>query len=129
VQIEHVGIMTRNMERLTLFYQTYFGATSGARYVNPSSGLQSRFLTIGSGVRLELMQTPSAEQAHSSEHRVPSGYAHLAISVGPQAEVDQLTNRLQRDGYQVLDGPRWTGDGYYESKVLDPDGNLIEITC
>jgi hypothetical protein len=26
----------------------------------------------------------------------------------------------------VLDGPRRTGDGYYESAVLDPDGNRLE---
>lgn len=26
------------------------------------------------------------------------------------------------------DGPRRTGDGFYESAVLDPEGNRIEIT-
>jgi lactoylglutathione lyase len=29
---------------------------------------------------------------------------------------------------RVLDEPRCTGDGYYESVVLDPDGNRIELT-
>ena len=36
--------------------------------------------------------------------------------------------RLAADSVPVLDGPRHTGDGYYESVVLDPDGNRIELT-
>jgi Glyoxalase/Bleomycin resistance protein/Dioxygenase superfamily len=57
------------------------------------------------------------------------GYAHLAMSVGSESAVDALTMRLVNDGYQRLDGPRRTGDGYYESVVLDPEGNRIEITA
>ncbi len=57
-----------------------------------------------------------------------TGYIHLALAVGSQAEVDALTERLRADGFRALDGPPWTGDGYYESVVLDPDGNRIEIT-
>jgi lactoylglutathione lyase len=53
---------------------------------------------------------------------------HFAIAVGSDALVDQLTQRLKEDGVPVLDGPRRTGDGYYESVVLDADGNRIEIT-
>lgn len=56
------------------------------------------------------------------------GYIHLALSAGSEAAVDALTARLKAAGYPVLDGPRRTGDGYYESVVLDPDGNRIEIT-
>jgi lactoylglutathione lyase len=57
------------------------------------------------------------------------GLTHLAISLGSEAAVDELTARLQSDGVTVLDGPRRTGDGYYESVVLDPEGNRIEITA
>lgn len=57
------------------------------------------------------------------------GLTHLAVSVGSESRVDELTNRLRRDGYEAVDGPRPTGDGYYESVVLDPDGNRIEITA
>jgi len=57
------------------------------------------------------------------------GLTHLAVSVGSESGVDELTHRLRRDGYEALDGPRRTGDGYYERVVLDPDGNRIEITA
>ena len=57
-----------------------------------------------------------------------TGYIHLAFSAGSREAVDALTERLRADGYRILDGPRTTGDGYYESTTLDPDRNRIEIT-
>jgi lactoylglutathione lyase len=57
-----------------------------------------------------------------------TGLIHFAISVGSEQSVDALTSRLGRDGFRILDGPRRTGDGCYESVVLDPDGNRVEIT-
>ena len=59
---------------------------------------------------------------------VRPGYIHLAISLGTKAMVDELTNQLKNDGYTILSGPRITGDGYYESCVLDCENNQIEIT-
>jgi lactoylglutathione lyase len=57
-----------------------------------------------------------------------TGFIHLAFSTGSEEQVDELTNRLRQDGYTIADGPRRTGDGYYESVAFDPDGNRIEIT-
>lgn len=56
------------------------------------------------------------------------GYAHIAFSVGSAAAVDALTKRLREDGYEVISGPRTTGDGYYESCIVGIEGNQIEIT-
>ena len=56
------------------------------------------------------------------------GLAHIAMGVGSREAVDELTCRLGSDGYEVLSGPRTTGDGYYESCILGPENNLIEIT-
>ena len=42
--------------------------------------------------------------------------------------MDALTARLKADGYEVISGPRITGDGYYESCITAVEGNLIELT-
>lgn len=57
-----------------------------------------------------------------------TGYIHLAFSAGSKENVTTLTERLQAAGYEVMSGPRTTGDGYFESLVLDPEGNQVEIT-
>jgi lactoylglutathione lyase len=127
--IEHVAIWTADLERLRAFYELHFGARSSARYSNPAKQFESYFLSFASGARLELMSRPSvaAPPSPATPAATPSGYAHLAISVGSRARVDELTAQLRGAGVPVLDGPRQTGDGYYESVVLDPDGNRIEI--
>ena len=57
-----------------------------------------------------------------------SGFIHIAFSLGNREDVDSLTERLKNDGYIVASGPRITGDGYYESCILDAEGNQIELT-
>lgn len=129
MKIEHVALWASDLEALRTFYQTYFGATANDKYVNSKTGFQSYFLTFASGARLELMQRPDIAQiARETPTQEFIGYAHLAMSLGSERAVDDLTARLVADGYQRLDGPRRTGDGYYESVILDPEGNRIEIT-
>jgi len=128
MRIEHVAIWTKNLERLKNFYETYFQALAGSKYNNPKKGFESYFLSFQSGARLELMCSSELVESENNQQTLQSGYAHLAMSVGSKEDVDLLTQKLERDGYQRLDGPRYTGDGYYESIILDPDGNRIEIT-
>lgn len=125
VKIEHVAIWTRDLERLKKFYRDYFGARASDGYFNPRRNFRSYFLEFSSGARIELMHVPQlAEPSEGS--RV--GIAHIAFAFGSSEAVDSMTSRLRQDGYLVLDGPRTTGDGYYESVVLDPDGNRLELT-
>ena len=126
MRIEHLAIWTTDLERLRQFYECYFGAVAGSRYENPRKQFQSYFLAFNDGARLELMQSPMV--FHSRASGVAGGFAHLAVALGSEQAVDSLTAKLREDGHPVLDGPRRTGDGYYESVVLDPDGNRIEIT-
>lgn len=111
------------------FYETYFGATANAKYTNARKGFSSYFLTFpNGGPRLELMQMPGIVDSVNTAQTQTLGLIHFAMSVGSEAVVDDLTNRFRADGFPVLDGPRRTGDGYYESVILDPEGNRIEIT-
>lgn len=128
LRIEHLGLWTQDIEAMKSFYQQYFAARASARYVNPLKGFQSYFLEFSSGARLELMQRSDVVPCQNNAAEETFGYAHLAFKVDSEAEVDALTGRLRKAGYAVLDGPRRTGDGYYESVIADPEGNRIEIT-
>ena len=127
MRIEHVAIWTTDLARCMQFYTAYFGATAGPTYRNPAKGFESCFISFGDGARLEAMTTTSLSLVESPPGAQRLGLTHLAISVGSQRHVDDLTQRLRSDGIAVVDGPRRTGDGYYESVIIDPDGNRIEI--
>ena len=129
MHIDHVAIWTKDLELLRSFYETYFEAQSGDKYVNRTKHFESYFQTFPSrGARLELMRMPAIPESRNDLLAQFTGYIHLAFAVGSRERVDTLTARLQGDGFQVVDGPRRTGDGYYESCVVDPDGNRVEIT-
>jgi len=126
MRIEHIALWVEDLERVRDFYRTYFGARSNERYHNPRKQFQSYFLSFADGARLELMQQPDIPPRDGPAERM--GLTHLAISLGSRAAVDELTERLRADGYPVVGEPRLTGDGYYESVVLDPEGNRLELT-
>ena len=128
MRIDHVAIWTDQLEQLKDFYVKYFHAQAGSHYHNPNKGFESYFLSFTSGARLELMRLTS--QPGPGDHPVLAkiGYAHISLAASSMQAVDDLTHLLQQDGFTVVDGPRLTGDGYYESVVLDPDGNQVELT-
>ncbi|MBX2815928.1 MAG: VOC family protein [Saprospiraceae bacterium] len=126
MRIEHVALWVADLERMRAFYEAYFDAKSGDKYTNEKKGFSSYFLTFENGARLEIMHRTDVH----AERQDPLvlGWAHLAISVGSEALVNDLTEHLREDGYEIIGVPRWTGDGYYESVVADPENNQIEIT-
>ncbi|AXE21314.1 glyoxalase [Runella rosea] len=126
--IEHLALWCRDLERMRAFYELYFGAISNEKYINTKKQFESYFLSFEQGPRLEIMQMNSIP-AHSNDvYAQFTGLIHFAVSVGSEEKVNALTERLRSDGYEVVGEPRWTGDGYYESVVFDPEQNRIEIT-
>ena len=128
MRIEHIAIWARDLEELKSFYVRYFQCTAGERYLNPKKKFESYFLSFDDGARLEIMQMPGIADVGTTDTTQYFGFTHLAISVGSKENVDSLTAKLRADGYAIVGEPRTTGDGYYESVVLDPEQNRIEIT-
>jgi len=128
MRIEHIAIWTQDIQTLKDFYCEWFQAQAGSRYVNDIKEFESYFLTFPSGARLELMRCTIKAENVSETTATSTGYSHIAFSAGSKSSVDALTEQLRKAGYTVEDGPRRTGDGYYESVILDPDGNRVEIT-
>lgn len=126
MKIEHVAMYVNDLERTKQFFEYYFKAKSNERYHNPKTGFSSYFLTFSDGARLEIMHKTQMEDAKKSFVR--TGFIHLAFSLGSKEKVDQLTQQLKQDGYEILSGPRTAGDGYYESCVVAIEENLIELT-
>ncbi|MDR2038902.1 MAG: VOC family protein [Bacteroidales bacterium] len=127
MKIEHLAIWVDDIEVMRQFYLKYFSIGCNDKYVNPKRNFASYFLSFGEDkTRIELMHIPDIANPVSRGNL--KGLAHFAISVGGKEIVDILTERLRKDGYTIASEPRTTGDGYYESAVLDPEGNYVEIT-
>ena len=124
MHIEHVAVYTKDLEKMKAFYEKYFNVSSTELYHNKKTGFKSYFVSFDSGSRLEL-----TSKLHLSNRVAESlGYSHMAISVGTKDDVDSYVEQFLADGFPLLNGPRTTGDGYYEAVIQDPEGNLIELT-
>lgn len=128
MRIEHLAIWVEDLERTKEFYIKYFEMHCGERYVNEQKKFTSYFLSFAKDcARIELMHRPDILK--QKENRgIVNGFTHFAIAVGSKEKVNALTESMRGDGVIIESEPRTTGDGYYESVVLDPEGNYIEIT-
>ena len=128
MKIEHLAIWVEDLETMKNFYINYFGGKAGEIYHNPLKNFRSYFLEFDTGCRLELMYKSEISHRPLPPPKEHQGIAHFAISVGSKEAVYNLTQTLRAAGYCIIGEPRTTGDGYYESVVLDPEHNRIEIT-
>ena len=126
MRIEHIAMYVSDLDSARDFFVRYFNAESNEGYHNKTTNFRSYFLSFDDGARLEIMNKPIMED--SEKPLVRTGYVHIAFSVGSKEAVDTLTDVLKHDGYDVISGPRTTGDGYYESCIIGIEGNQIEIT-
>jgi lactoylglutathione lyase len=127
--IEHLAIWVRDLELMRSFYVEYFDGKPNEKYRNDKKNFESYFISFDSGARLELMQMPGILDSGNSGHEQFIGITHFAVSAGSKEKVDELTETFRKDGFDIVGEPRWTGDGYYESVILDPEKNRIEITA
>jgi lactoylglutathione lyase len=129
MRIDHIAIWTMQLEKLKNYYITFFGAIPGDKYCNRSNLFESYFLSFDSGARLEIMTKPDIPMNTNDtimwQHQ---GINHIAFGLENSGQVDQKSIELQQAGFPILDGPRKTGDGYYEFVTFDPDENRIEVT-
>lgn len=126
MKIEHIALYVNDLENARNFFIKYFGAVSNDGYHNEKTDFRSYFLSFDDGARLEIMKKP--QMTDGTRELTHTGYIHMAFSVGSRENVDKLTQQLKADGYEVLSGPRTTGDGYYESCIIGIEGNQIEIS-
>lgn len=126
MKIEHIAMYVNELEKTKDFFVKYFGAKPNDGYHNVSTNFKSYFLTFEDGARLEIMNKPGMKDIDKDITR--TGYIHIAFSVGSREKVDELSKQLKADGYEVISGPRTTGDGYYESCIVGIESNQIEIT-
>ena len=126
MRIEHAALFVNDLEAARDFFVTYLEGQANGGYHNPKTGFRSYFISFAGGARLELMTKPELDDMDKPLNR--TGYAHIAFSAGSREKVDELTEKLRSAGYEVISGPRVTGDGYYESCILAFEGNQIEIT-
>ena len=126
MKISHVAIWVKDIENIKNFYVKYFNCKCNDKYINDKKGFQSYFISFEDNSKLEIMNIKDIKEFNKENNFY--GFAHIAISVGSKDKVDSLTKILETDGYIVASNPRTTGDGYYESVILDPENNKIEIT-
>lgn len=128
MKIDHLAIWVNDLEMMKTFYENYFEGKSGEKYNNPKKNFNSYFIEFSEGCRLEIMNKPEIPQNLNNSILEYIGIIHFAISVGSKKKVDALTEQLRQDGFTIISEPRTTGDGYYESVILDPENNRVEIT-
>lgn len=127
--IEHLAIWANNLEVLKEYYVKFFEAQPNKKYRNSKKDFESYFLSFKSGARLEIMHRPDIpDNINDTVNTQYKGIIHLAFGVNSRLEVDKKAEELKEAGYQILSGPRVTGDGYYEFETLDPENNRIEVT-
>ena len=124
--IEHIAMYVNDLEKARDFFVKYLDGKSNDGYHNKTTDFRSYFISFDDGARLEIMNKPGLIDDEKSINR--TGYIHIAFSLGSKEKVDELTAGLKEDGYEVVSGPRTTGDGYYESCIVGIEGNQIELT-
>lgn len=124
MRIHHIAIWTFRLEELRDFYIRYFNGRSNGKYTNPKTGFESYFIHFDDGAAIELMRRADIQGTPAEADR--TGLTHLALAFPGEQDVLRITEQLRSNGHIIAGEPRTSGDGYFESVILDPDGNRVE---
>ena len=126
MKIAYVSMYVNDLDKMKDFFVKYFKATVNDKYENFQKGYIYCYLKFDEGSRLSLVSGPNIVEPQ--EQALVRGLNRFAIAVNSKEEVKSITDQLEKDGYQVVNGFRMNGYGEYESRILDPEGNELEIT-
>ena len=126
MKIAYVSMYVNDLEKMKEFFVKYFKATVTDKYENFQTGYTYCYLKFDEGSRLSLVSGSNIVDRPKQENL--RGLNRFAIAVDSKETVQSITDQLANDGYQVVNGFRMNGYGEYESRILDPEGNEIEIT-
>ena len=124
-QIDHIALVTGDLDRLCDFYRL-LGAAASAPSGALDAGPRSCVLDF-CGIRLEVLERRGWRGDLKGLGPSP-GILHLGFALGSADAVDELSRALAAAGHRVLEQPRRGELGRYESVVLDPDGNRLKLT-
>jgi catechol 2,3-dioxygenase-like lactoylglutathione lyase family enzyme len=124
-RIDHVEIVTDQLDRTVQFYTEVLGFTVKARDRIERSGLgvliELVYLDLG-GTVVELISYEGTviEPASRNEHL---GYRMIALEVD---DMQKATDYLRTKGVEVVWGPR-VRETYSRAEICDPNGYHIEL--
>jgi lactoylglutathione lyase len=117
---DHLGFQVNDMDASLRFYTAKLGFTLVSREVNPDSGLEFAFLTLGD-LSLELLK--AAGPAFRPPEIKPPYCPHLAM---PTDDMGRAVAKLRQDGVEIIGGP-WVHEGVSTWMYFaDPDHNILE---
>ncbi len=125
MKMDHVAIVTGNAETMKEFYEMNFKTERTIRWTDGTVLLY--FIEFSNGVKLELEQRDNPVHVERDVENT-YGLAHLAIQVDTKEELEEITERMKKNGVPMRSGPTAYGEDFYESSFWDPDGNIVEIT-
>ena len=122
MRLHHVAFWTRRIDVLEDFYARHLGGKVLFRHA--IGNFRCTFMSLDDSVKIELMSRTELGDPDLTER---IGYSHLSLEVDSKARVDQLTETFRAAGIPIEKDKEQYDDGFYESSIRDPDGNVIEI--
>ena len=125
MRIATISMNVTDLNKVKDFYAKYFGAKVDDKYENFRTGYTYCFLSFDNGARLLLVSGSNIVDRKREDN--VAGFSRISIAVDGADKVQELATQIARDGFQIVSGFRMNGYGEYESRVLDPEGNEVEI--